>query len=388
MHYLRVVVCDEQKMPLYQRDYKVRDLLEPIVHRLVEQLVDQDMLFHGEHIGAVMVPHYGELIARRPTVLHDKERATAYRESFSLAFDGPPQPDTPLTAFSCELRVRERAVIYRSEFAVRDLRLFWQNLERSLVQMRVLNKGQQYVPRLYARDDDQHRFGVDEVMAWTRGDTPLVEIVDDLAPAPAFERRSMGDFAIEQHVQLDQFVQGASDMAARLDHAEVTVLIGRATLDEVRQIALSGARVEEGGVLVGQVYERADGPGYLVEISDHIKAERTFASITELRYTFESWQKQNAVLKERFPGKRIVGWYHTHLVRMNVLRIEGSQGTLFDTGLFFSRDDHFMHRQFFREKWYVALVLDTEATAAFFCWVGDEILPSPGYAIVRQEGAL
>lgn len=386
MKYLRLVVCDEQNTPLYQRDFTVRDLLELLARRLIEQLVEQNLIYQGEHIGVVMIPRYGEMLAKRPSVVLDPERAR-YDASFSLVFEEPPQPDTPLTSFTCELRVRERAVIYRADFAMNDLRPFWAALEMGLVQMRVLAKGQTYARHVYARDDEEARFGYDKVFAWTQDDTPLVEIMPDEPAGPTFERRALADFAVEERVRLDLVGNAASDAEARQASGGVEVLIARPALDAVRQIALSGAGVEEGGVLVGHIYERSDGAGYLVEITDHIKSEGTFASVTELRYTFESWQKQNAVLKERFPGKRIVGWYHTHLVKMGVLRIEGSQGTLFDTGLFFSRDDHFMHRQFFREKWYVALVLDTEATAAFFCWVDDDIFPNPAYTIIRQEGA-
>lgn len=387
MKYLRVAISDERQSPLYQRDFTVRELLEPLVRRLIEQLVDQNLVFQGEHIGCVMIPRYGDLMRKNPTVVMDPERARSYESSFSLSFEEPVQPDTPLKYLTCELRVRERGVIYRADFALNDLRGFWSGLELGLVQLSVLQRGQTYRRRLYARDDEQARIGVDDVFAWRQDDTPLVEIMSDTPVAPVLARRSLGDFPVEERVTLELLGDGATDPEAWQARGGVEVLITRPTLEAVRAVARSGASVEEGGVLVGHVYERDNASGYLVEITDHIKSEGTFASVTELRYTFESWQKQTAVLKERFPGKRIVGWYHTHLVRMGVLHIEGSQGTLFDTGLFFSRDDHFMHRQFFREKWYVALVLDTEATAAFFCWSGDEIVPNPSYVITSQEGA-
>jgi hypothetical protein len=140
-------------------------------------------------------------------------------------------------------------------------------------------------------------------------------------------------------------------------------------------------------MLVGYIYTDAAGPGYLVQITDYIPAEGALSHIAELRYTFESWQRRTTLLKERFPGKRIVGWYHTHLVQMEFYTDDSRQAT-FATSLFFSRDDIFMHRQFFREKWYVAMVLDPQGNAAFFQWTGDQIQLGRRFYVIEpaQEG--
>jgi proteasome lid subunit RPN8/RPN11 len=47
-------------------------------------------------------------------------------------------------------------------------------------------------------------------------------------------------------------------------------------------------------------------------------------------------------LEEHFPGKKIVGWYHTHPKR----------------GVFLSSYDTWLHNNFFSEPWQVALVIE------------------------------
>jgi len=110
---------------------------------------------------------------------------------------------------------------------------------------------------------------------------------------------------------------------------------------------------EVGGVLVGQVYrdERDDQPYIIIE--DTIQAQHTQFSPTRLTFTQDSLVQLNNELEERFPGKQMVGWYHTH-PHMDV---------------FMSAYDLWLHTNFFAEIWQVALVMEpcTER-GGFFCW--------------------
>jgi hypothetical protein len=54
--------------------------------------------------------------------------------------------------------------------------------------------------------------------------------------------------------------------------------------------------------------------------------------------------------------------------------------------MFFSRDDVFLHRQFFPEEWYVALVLDPQGNCRFFQWQGNEIVMCGGYHVFDDVG--
>ncbi len=42
-----------------------------------------------------------------------------------------------------------------------------------------------------------------------------------------------------------------------------------------------------------------------------------------------------------------------------------------------------MHRQFFPQKWYVAMVLNPKGEAAFFRWRGHDIVRARGFHVAR-----
>ncbi len=126
--------------------------------------------------------------------------------------------------------------------------------------------------------------------------------------------------------------------------------------------ASSDLQNEVGGVLVGRV--RVD-PGrsrqYLI-IEDILPALYTDFGQTHVTFTQDTLVHLNNQLEDRFPGKRIVGWFHTH-PRL---------------GIFLSSYDTWLHRNFFPEPIHVALVLDPyNARAGFFVWqAGGQLDPS------------
>jgi len=117
--------------------------------------------------------------------------------------------------------------------------------------------------------------------------------------------------------------------------------------------AVSDLEHEVGGVLVGQVRrEERDGRLYII-VEDAIQAQHTQFGPAHLTFTQDSLVQLNSELEERFPGKQMVGWYHTH-PRMDV---------------FLSSYDIWLHANFFDEPWQVALVIEPYAErGGFFCW--------------------
>jgi hypothetical protein len=59
-------------------------------------------------------------------------------------------------------------------------------------------------------------------------------------------------------------------------------------------------------------------------------------------FTHEAWEHVHSELDRRYPGEKIVGWYHSHP----------------GFGIFLSREDMFIHENFFSEWWQVAYVVD------------------------------
>jgi proteasome lid subunit RPN8/RPN11 len=118
---------------------------------------------------------------------------------------------------------------------------------------------------------------------------------------------------------------------------------------------------EVGGILVGQAHTDDESDRLYIIIENTISAEYTRFGPSHLTFTQDSLVYLNSELERRFPGKRMVGWYHTH-PQMDV---------------FLSSHDCWIHSHFFGEPWQVALVIEPCAKqGGFFCWqAGGELDP-------------
>lgn len=102
----------------------------------------------------------------------------------------------------------------------------------------------------------------------------------------------------------------------------------------------SNLEAEVGGMLFGTITD--DGN---TEIDGSIPALTAAAEQISLTFTHDVWAE---ILKEgevKFPGKKIVGWYHTHP----------------NFGIFLSEYDQFIQSNFFQSKGQLALVIDPVA---------------------------
>ena len=121
---------------------------------------------------------------------------------------------------------------------------------------------------------------------------------------------------------------------------------------------------EVGGVLVGNVQFDPDALQTYVTIDDVIPALHTSSGETHVTFTQNTLLDLNNQMDEAYPGKSIVGWYHTH-PRL---------------GVFLSNHDTFLHRHFFPDPTHVALVVDPYyKRAGFFCWQNGKILDPAKY---------
>jgi proteasome lid subunit RPN8/RPN11 len=143
------------------------------------------------------------------------------------------------------------------------------------------------------------------------------------------------------------------------DHARESVASAR---KEGNQI------VEVGGILIGDIYKDKDGP--FLEVSAAIVGEHTKNQGAQMTFTTETWAQVNRVKDERYPGARVVGWYHTHP----------------RFGIFLSEMDRFIHKSHFPQPWTTALVVDPVQDAeGFFVWSGGEPRPVSEYWVGSQH---
>jgi proteasome lid subunit RPN8/RPN11 len=102
---------------------------------------------------------------------------------------------------------------------------------------------------------------------------------------------------------------------------------------------LGGARVERGGLLVGQAYGSEGDAPQLIAASLNVESRTFDATGVSLRMETEVWEAARPLLSA---GALIVGWYHSHP----------------DLGAFFSDTDRTTQRNFFRQPYSVGIVID------------------------------
>jgi proteasome lid subunit RPN8/RPN11 len=121
---------------------------------------------------------------------------------------------------------------------------------------------------------------------------------------------------------------------------------------------------EVGGVLVGKWRADAETGQPFIVIEAVLPARHTRQGSTYVTFTQDSLVALHDDLAERYPGKKLVGWYHTH-PRM---------------GVFLSGYDVWLHEHFFPNPWQVALVIEPSASqGGFFVWQPDDQLDPRRY---------
>jgi len=112
---------------------------------------------------------------------------------------------------------------------------------------------------------------------------------------------------------------------------------------------------EVGGWLVGKWQaDKSTSREYIV-VEKIMPAPYVRHGSAYLTFTQDSQVAMHAELESRYPGKQVVGWYHTH-PRM---------------GIFLSQYDTWLHKHFFPHPWQVALVIEPHSTKAGF-FIRDE----------------
>jgi hypothetical protein len=366
MKYLRLSMRTEKGGTLYEKDVEAQVAFEIFVRSLVSVLVNAGTIAEGHHYTVMVVPRYRGTARKAPT-LRIEDTPPPITGWIELLVEEPP-PDEPVVFLTFELRIRESRLCYTLDvYAVDATSGFVSHgIEPALMGLGLLRAGEVYLPLLFVRDDDHPQFDRESVPGMQKRTDALIEFISEEAQL-SFETR-------------DPACYEGVEAVGRVDPREIAIYMRRDTFAVLAETGRRGGGEERGGMLVGEVYQRPGG-AWLVEVSDFTVSEDTLSSAVQLIHTFETWRKNRAAQRERFPDKRVVGWYHTHLVDAMPPDVDGEPDEARTTKLFFSTQDAFMHRKFFPDPWYVALVLDPEGGARFFVWRGGELMPGHGFYV-------
>ena len=115
---------------------------------------------------------------------------------------------------------------------------------------------------------------------------------------------------------------------------------------------------EVGGILLGDVRQNEEQKMYIV-VTHTVQAEFANETRGHLTFTQETWLKIHQTRETQYPDKTIVGWYHTHP----------------GWTIFLSSWDLFIHQNFFKQPWQIALVIDPSLNrGGIFVWQDNAII--------------
>lgn len=141
------------------------------------------------------------------------------------------------------------------------------------------------------------------------------------------------------------------------------IFIKQETLSSIDDYLSSDINNELGGVLIGNNCMNSEGEKFIT-IDEMIIARHTNSSISRLTFTHDTWDYINDKLEMDFPGKIILGWFHSHPGHT----------------VFLSNYDVFIQENFFNLEYMVAYVFDpTIRERGFFYKRNDNIVRSNGY---------
>src|SRR5262249_54012978 len=158
MKYLTLTIrSEDRRRVLYERDMDVRGAAAPFIARWIKELVREGVIRNGEHYRVVIYPRYVAAAHPVPLSIVDADRVRESRGVIERALGGNPPADQGVQFFSVELRIIERSIVYRRDFAPQDVlaELLTHSVNPVLLRMGLLKEGEYYRPAVFARDDDK-----------------------------------------------------------------------------------------------------------------------------------------------------------------------------------------------------------------------------------------
>jgi len=164
-------------------------------------------------------------------------------------------------------------------------------------------------------------------------------------------RKACMPLARSKHWESDHEYKGAQPM--------VKVFLSQSAYCRIVLHSTSEMDDEVGGALLGLRCQDRDSGEEFIVVQHMLPARHTRQGSVYLTFTQDTIVQFHEELETHHPGKKIVGWYHTH-PRM---------------GIFLSHYDTWLHNNFFPQAWQVALVVEPHKSLA-------------GFFIRRDDGSL
>jgi hypothetical protein len=191
---------------------------------------------------------------------------------------------------------------------------------------------------------------------------------------------------------LVEWQQRASPMGV-IDPDDFPAFVSQSLLDQVAAQTVAERGCETGGILIGNLHRDSTVPEIFAEVTAQIPAEHTRGDAVKLTFTAETWAAVDAAVKLRGRAERMLGYWHSHPVRIWCASRECTLEKQKNCKLakdFFSADDEALLRAVFPRGHSLALVANDTAfqdlTFSCFGWREGSVQPR-GYYLVGDHHA-
>lgn len=144
----------------------------------------------------------------------------------------------------------------------------------------------------------------------------------------------------------------------------VSVFATQTALKSISEHANSDLSNEVGGWLIGKWRADKETQEQFIIVETSLPAQHTRQGSAFLTFTQDTQVSLHAELEKGYPGKELVGWYHTHP----------------GIGIFLSEYDLWLHQNFYPQPYQVALVIEPySGRGGFFIRQADGKLDARQY---------
>ena len=369
MAIVRVEIKNSAGRLIYEKDFSVEGVFGQFVRIVGAYLVKLGFASAQSYYWAAITPGFNEAPDTDSYIFKDLPESEAAeltnQKWLTLVADESTPQELPMRFFHLKIRTGPpRAVLYEKAFSVSELGDLKQRILPSLTQLRLV------------RADE---------------DTTVEFFIQTGSDQPGREKIHLPQEIQNIKIKVEKTPEGENLPEKPMPHCNCNL----AEREPIEQLGIfmkkdchtrlvdgiqktAGTNREIGGVLVGEAYQNPSDERLYIEIEDFIPAEDTRASIDALLFTHQTWAKSREQMNRQFPGKRMVGWYHTH----PQMKFQSEKGEEYSTR-YFSTDDLTVHRQIFNKPWQAALVTDDRGgNPIFFSWIGDHV-KSSGFHVIE-----
>ncbi len=182
------------------------------------------------------------------------------------------------------------------------------------------------------------------------------------------KKKSTKKQEVKTEEEFNRLPQNIVSVGERVEE-DKNIYILQSVYKEIQKFTSNKTVNEAGGMLIGTVIEEFGKTNII--ISGFVEAKHCEATPTTLKFTHQTWESCHKEIDKKFPGKKIVGWIHTHP----------------NYGIFLSEYDKFIQKNFFSEEYEVAYVIDPiQDIEGFYFWISGKIERCKGFYIYDKTG--